>query len=178
MSAAHPAGVAPDQGMAQVWSAAALRVRAYLEVAGLKSDAAAELADEIVVGCAADRPAPAEDEAILAGLRVARRLLTDKPPRDGEQPNGGPLAPRDQPLSIRRRAFRSLIDWRLATSRLRRLLPAGAPQRVRRAPDAPTPHNARLTARARARRAAFTFLIIATTIWGWRASSRSWASMV
>ena len=37
---------------------------------------------------------------------------------------------------------------------------------MRRAPDAPTPHNARLTARARARRAAFTFLIIATTIWG------------
>src|SRR5262245_47716273 len=123
MCAASSAGAMPDESPGPGWAVAKTRVRAYLELAGLKSEAATELAQEIVVGCAADRPNPAEDEAILASLRIARRLLTDKPSRDGAELNGGPLAPRDQPLSIRRRSFRSLIDWRLATARVRRLLP-------------------------------------------------------
>ncbi len=165
MCAAQSASGTPDQPENPVWIAAGARVQAYLELAGLKTESAAELAQEIIAGCAADQSVVAEDEAILAALRVARRLLTDKPPREGDKPNGGPLAPRDDPLNIRRRAFRSLIDWRLATSRVRRLLPARAPQRVRRSPDNLIPHNARLTARARARRAAFTFLIIATAVW-------------
>ena len=166
MCAALSGNVTPAEGAGPLWPVVAARVRAYLEVAGLKAQAASELAQEIVAGCAAQRPTLAEDEAVLAALRVARRLLTDKAPRDGEPGSGGLLAPRDQPLSIRRRAFRSLIDWRLATSRLRRLLPAGAPQRVRAVPAPQTPLNAGLTARARVRRAAFTILILATATWG------------
>ncbi|MCR8526575.1 hypothetical protein WB334_26480, partial [Escherichia coli] len=120
-------------------------MQSYLELAGLKAEAAAGLAAEIIAGCAAERQVAAEDEAILAALRVARRLLTSRPPNDGGRPTEGPLAPRDQPLSIRRRAFRSLIDWRLATTRVRRLLPARAPQRVRRTADTIIAANARLT---------------------------------
>ena len=148
-----------------VWAAAAARVRAYLEAAGLKSSAATDLAGEIVAGCAATQTPPNEDEAILAALRAARRLLTERPGRSAEPGEGAPLAPREQPLSIRRRAFRSMIDWRLATSRLRRLLPAVAPQRVRRIPDRNETTWQRLTLRARVRRAAFTFLILTTAAW-------------
>jgi membrane glycosyltransferase len=142
------------------------RVRAYLEAAGLKTAAAAELAGEIVSGCATERPAAPEDEAVLAGLRTARRLLVARAPREGREPADGALAPRDQPLSIRRRAFRSLIDWRFATLRIRRLLPALEPQRVRHVAGPDAHAQARLTAQARLRRAAFTFLILATTVWG------------
>jgi membrane glycosyltransferase len=166
MCAALSASATPIETTAGVWPVVVARVRSYLEVAGLKTEAAGELAQEIVAGCAAQRPNLAEDEAVLAGLRVARRLLTDRAPRDGEPGSAGLLAPRDQPLSIRRRAFRSLIDWRLATSRLRRLLPARAPQRVRTTPETQVPLNAGLTMRARVRRAAFTILILATAIWG------------
>ncbi len=166
MCAAPSASITSDPPGSPVWIAASRRVQSYLELAGLKAEAAAGLAAEIVAGCAAERQVAAEDEAILAALRVARRLLTSRPPNDGGRPTEGPLAPRDQPLSIRRRAFRSLIDWRLATTRVRRLLPARAPQRVRRTADTIIAANARLTIRARARRAAFTFLIFATTIWG------------
>ena len=123
MCAALSVGITSEEANGPDWSAAAARVRSYLEVAGLKSSAAASLAQEIVSGCAAEHPGLAEDEAILAALRIARRLLTERPSRDGEHDDGVPLAPRDQPLSIRRRAFRSMIDWRLTTSRLRRLLP-------------------------------------------------------
>ena len=165
MCAALSVGTASEEANGPIWSAAASRVRSYLEVAGLKSSAAASLAQEIVAGCAADRPGLAEDEAILAGLRVARRLLTEQPARDGEPGDTGALAPRDQPLSIRRRAFRSLIDWRLATSRLRRLLPARAPQRVLRVPDSSEASRRRLTLRARLRRGVFTLLILTTAAW-------------
>ena len=166
MNAALSVGITSSEANGPAWAAAAARVRSYLELAGLKSASAVALAQEIVAGCAADQPNLAEDEAILAALRVARRLLTDRPPRHGDQAQGVPLAPRDQPLSIRRRSFRSLIDWRLATSRLRRLLPARAPQRVRRVPDGSDDARRRLTLQARLRRGVFTFLILATAIWG------------
>ena len=164
MTGASP-GVASDPGGAPVWAAATARVGTYLEAAGLKGTTAADLAAEIVAGCAAQDAQPSEDGAILAALRAARQLLTEHRGRGDNRPPTAPLAPREQPLSIRRRAFRSMIDWRLATSRLRRLLPARAPQRVRRIPD---PHEAswrRLTLRARMRRAVFTFLILTTTAW-------------
>ena len=166
MCAALSVGITSEEANGPVWSAAAARVRSYLEVAGLKSSAAASLAQEIVSGCAAEHPGLAEDEAILAALRIARRLLTERPSRDGEHDDGVPLAPRDQPLSIRRRAFRSMIDWRLATSRLRRLLPARAPQRVRRIPDGNDASRRRLTLRARLRRGMFTLLILTSAVWG------------
>ena len=166
MSGALSVGITSEEANGPVWSAAAARVRSYLELAGLKSSAAASVAQEIVAGCASEQPGLSEDEAILAALRVARRLLTEKPTRDGEQHHGQPLAPRDQPLSIRRRSFRSLIDWRLATSRIRRLLPAMAPQRVRRVPGASDESRRRLTLQARLRRGVFTFLILATATWG------------
>src|SRR3954464_9022749 len=134
MSATLSAGISSDEAVGPGWSAAEPRVRAYLGAAGLEDSMAKALAREIIAGCAADRPQLAEDEAILAGLRLARRLLTDKSARDRELANRVSLAPRDQPLSIRRRAFRSVMDWRLAASRLRRLLPARAPQRGGRRP--------------------------------------------
>ena len=67
------------------------------------------------------------------------------------------LAPRDQPLSIRRRAFRSLD--RLAPRDLAAAAPAagaGAAAGPRGAPEAPATRRRRLTARARLRRAVFT----------------------
>ena len=137
------------------------RVRAYLEAAGLKTPPRASWRREIVAGCAAQRPTPGR------GRGGARRPAGRAPAADRagaarrRAGSGGLLAPRDQPLSIRRRAFRSLIDWRLATSRLRRLLPARAPQRVRRQPERSRRGRA-LTARARVRRAVFTILILAT----------------
>mgnify|MGYP001281143388 CR=1 FL=1 len=164
MSAAVSSGTAVDQSGNPVWTAAEARAHAYLEAAGLKRSAAGALARQIVEGCAAERPGAPVEDAILAALRVARRLLTEQHSA-GEVTSDAPLAPRNQPLSIRRRAFRSLIDWRLATSRLRRLLPARAPQRVRRFPDANDATRRRLTMRARVRRAVFTFLILTTTAW-------------
>jgi hypothetical protein len=131
MCAAASATSPPDEGIGPAWRAAAGRARAYLEAAGLKPEAAGELAREIVAGSAAERPGAAEDEAVLAALRTARRLLMTRSPREGQGTAERPLAPRDQPLSIRRRAFRSLIDWRSATLRIRRLVPALAPRRVR-----------------------------------------------
>jgi membrane glycosyltransferase len=165
MCAANSVSITSEEANGPVWSAAAARVRTYLEVAGLKSSAAASLAQEIVSGCAADAPSLAEDEAILAALRIARRLLTEHQ-GGGESDERVSLAPRHQPLSIRRRAFRSFIDWRVATSRLRRLLPARAPQRVRRVPDSSDIARRGLTLRARVRRGVFTFLILATAGWG------------
>ena len=136
MCAACSGGVTSEEANGPAWSAAAARARSYLEAAGLKSSAAAALAQEIVAGCAADQPGLAQDEAILASLRIARRLLTERPPREAGRGEDGPLAPRDQPLSIRRRAFRSLDRLAPRHLRLRRLLPARAPQRVRRIADA------------------------------------------
>jgi hypothetical protein len=159
--------VTAEGTLAPAWTAATARVRAYLTAAGLEAEAAADLAREIVAGCAAERPTAAEDEAVLASLRIARRLLIDQPAgEDGAAAADDALAPRDQPLSIRRRAFRSVMDWRLATSRIRRLLPARAPQRVRRLAGNRAQQPAPLTSRARHRRAMFFLLIAATTIWG------------
>jgi membrane glycosyltransferase len=166
MSATLSAGISSDEAVGPGWSAAEPRVRAYLGAAGLEDSMAKALAREIIAGCAADRPQLAEDEAILAGLRLARRLLTDKSARDRELANRVSLAPRDQPLSIRRRAFRSVMDWRLAASRLRRLLPARAPQRVRRVADDIEGSGSRPSLRARIRRGIFTLLILTTATWG------------
>src|SRR4051812_41332984 len=135
MCATLSASISSDEAVGPGWSAAESRVRAYLGAAGLEDRIAGALAREVVAGCATNRPQLAEDEAILVSLRSARRLLTDKSARDRELRDRVSLAPRDQPLSIRRRAFRSIMDWRLAASRLRRLLPARAPQRVRRIAD-------------------------------------------
>lgn len=164
MSPANPASPGPDDALRQPWTVVAERVRAYLDAAGLEAKAATDLARAITAGCAAEQPGLAEDQAVLAGLRAARRLLTEQ---SGGAAEEGSLAPRDNPLSIRRRAFRSFMDWRHATSRLRRLLPARAPQRVRRQPAADgMAAQATLTTQARVRRAAFGCLIFATTIWG------------
>jgi membrane glycosyltransferase len=150
------------------WPTAATRARAYLEAAGLEHGTAQELAREIVATCAAERAQVAEDEAVLAALRAARQLLVQQAAREdgGNGEAGSTLAPRDQPLSIRRRAFRSFIDWRLATSRILRLLPARAPQRVRHLAQGRDQALAPLTRSARHRRAAFGLLILATTVWG------------
>ena len=159
VAAAAPAEAEPPPP----WPAVAERVRAYLEAAGLEPAAAAELGRVLARRCAAEQPGLAENHAILAGLRAARRLLTEQAQGQAED---GALAPQDRPLTIRRRAFRSFMDWRLATSRLRRLLPARAPQRVRRQYE-PSGHGpVPLTGRARLRRAVFGVLIIATTVWG------------
>src|SRR3954452_1211942 len=133
MSATLSVGISSDEAVGPGWSAAEPRVRAYLGAAGLEDSMAKALAREIIAGCAADRPQLAEDEAILAGLRLARRLLTDKSPRDRELANRVSLAPRDQPLSIRRRAFRSVMDWRLAAA------PVWAPPPAPTPPAGPTP---------------------------------------
>ena len=166
MSTSPVAGATSAEHLAPPWAAVAERVRAYLETAGLKSSAAVELAREIVTGCAAQGSPPDEERAILSALRVARHLLTDHHDRSADQAGRAPLSPRAQPLSIKRRSFRSMIDWRLATSRLRRLLPAQAPQQVRRIPDQNEASRRRLTLRARVRRAVFTFLILTTAAWG------------
>ncbi|MEK0083635.1 glucans biosynthesis glucosyltransferase MdoH [Benzoatithermus flavus] len=168
MSAASSANPAvSDDALGPPWPTATARVRAYLEAAGLEHDTARDLAREIVARCAADKPAAAEEEAVLAALRAARLLLIQQTAReDGAEGEAAALAPRDQPLSIRRRAFRSVMDWRLATSRIRRLLPARAPQRVRRMAGGGDQALAPLTRSARNRRAAFGFLILATTVWG------------
>jgi membrane glycosyltransferase len=168
MSAAPSANeAASGDALAPTWVTAAARVRAYLEAAGLEHDAARELAREIVAGCTAAEAAPAEEEAVLAGLRAARALLLRQAaPESRSSGEPGALAPRDQPLSIRRRAFRSVMDWRHATSRILRLLPARAPQRVRHSAGARDRQQAPLTRGARTRRAAFGLLILATTVWG------------
>ena len=107
MSTALPVGMTSEEADGPVWSAAAARVRSYLEVAGLKSSAAAALAQEIVSGCGASSRASAEDEAILAALRIAGACSRNGHRATASMTAGVPLAPRDQPLSIRRRAFRS-----------------------------------------------------------------------
>ena len=166
MCATLSAGISSDQAAGPGWAAAEVRVRAYLGAARIEDSAATALAQEIVAGCAAERPQLAEDEAVLTALRSARRLLTDRSARGRELADKVSLAPRDQPLSIRRRAFRSIMDWRLATSRLRRLLPARAPQRVRRTADDIEAGGMPPSLRARIRRGIFTLLILTTAIWG------------
>ena len=71
MCAALSTSVTAVEDAGPVWPVVAARVQAYLEVAGLKTAAAHELAQEIVIGCATQRPTLAEDEAVLAALRVA-----------------------------------------------------------------------------------------------------------
>ena len=66
MSAAGSVGGSLEQANRPAWSAAAARVQSYLEVAGLKRSAAADLAQEIASGCATQQPDLPEDEAILA----------------------------------------------------------------------------------------------------------------
>lgn len=164
MSEAPPTSLArPEEGRPELWCRVAERVQAYLEAAGLAAGPARELAQDIVAGCAAEQRPLAEEEATLAGLRAARRLLTQQVAGEAED---NALAPRDHPLSIRRRAFRSFIDWRHATSRLRRLLPARAPQRLRRVPVHGRSGRPTLTGPVRRRRAVFGCLIFATVIWG------------
>src|SRR5687768_5449385 len=102
MSAAVPPSTAPQAGPDQPWPAVAERVAAYLEAAGLKGPAAGDFARGIAARCAEAQPGLAEESALLAGLRAARRLLTEQGV-EGEAESL--LAPRDQPLSIRRRAF-------------------------------------------------------------------------
>src|SRR3954464_1186930 len=108
MSATLSAGISSDEAVGPGWSAAEPRVRAYLGAAGLEDSMAKALGREIIARSRAARPQLAEDEAILAGLRLSRRLLTDKSARDRELANRVSLAPRAQPLSIRWGALRSL----------------------------------------------------------------------
>ena len=71
-----------------------------------------------------------------------------------------------RPLAMPRRTLRSFMDWRLAASTLRRLLPARAPRRVRHGGHPETQASARLSLQARRRRLAFLGLILLTTAWG------------
>lgn len=148
------------------WAAACEKVHAYLAAAGLDDEPARELVRDIVAGCAEAQPGLTAEDATLCALREARRFLTEQVGGHDSVPEEGKLAPQAQPLSIRRRAFRSVIDWRLAASRIRRLLPVLAPQRVRRMVANQPKSQAQLTGRARRRRAAFVTLIGATVVWG------------
>src|SRR5262245_35675643 len=107
MSTPPVAGATSAEALAPPWGGVVERVRAYLETAGLKSSAAVELAREIVTGCAEQESAPEEEHAILSALRIARHLLTDHHDRSADQTGRAPLSPRAQPLSIKRRSFRS-----------------------------------------------------------------------
>jgi membrane glycosyltransferase len=164
----------------QLWALARERVAAYLEAAGLDRAAADDAAPQLLAEVQGSvRPASPEDAA-LAALRAARRALAQQAAWAERSANGqGTLAPAGRPLSMPRRSLRSVIDWRLAASVLRRLLPARAPRRVRRQQPPAAAQTvgggrsgagaaapARLSLQARRRRLGFLALISLTTLWG------------
>ena len=61
MCATLSAGISSDQAAGPAWAAAESRVRAYLGAARIEDSVTAALAQEIVAGCAAERPQLAED---------------------------------------------------------------------------------------------------------------------
>ncbi|MFO1074303.1 MAG: glucans biosynthesis glucosyltransferase MdoH [Geminicoccaceae bacterium] len=164
MAGAASPPTAPEPGSGEPWRTVAQRVRLYLEAAALEPEAACALAEQVTRTCAAAQPELGENEAILSGLRAARRTLAQQAAADLADKRA--LAPQDRPLSIRRRGFRSFMDWRLATSRLRRLLPARAPQRLRQQPGPRSSAHIALSGAARLRRAMFAVLILTTAFWG------------
>ena len=135
MCAALSVGITSDEATAP-WSVAAAGSAPIWGWPGSGARLPLRWPQEIVSVCRR-AAGPPRTRRSCAALRIARLLLTGTTARaTAEHDDEGAPGPRDQPLNIRRRAFRSVIDWRMATSRLRRLLPARAPQRVRRIPTA------------------------------------------
>src|SRR3954451_2304259 len=114
------------------------RTRAYLEAAGLDARPADELTARILEQVSAEGGPSSPEVLALAALRLARRAI---PARAAPAAKADPAAPSIapvRPLAMPRRTLRSFMDWRLAASTPRRLLPAPAPRRVprRRPPPA------------------------------------------
>jgi membrane glycosyltransferase len=142
------------------------RTRAYLEAAGLDVRPADELTARILDQVAAEGGPDSPDVVALAALRLARRAIADQAARAAKADPAAPSIAPVRPLAMPRRTLRSFMDWRLAASTLRRLLPARAPRRIRHGGQPETQASARLSLQARRRRLAFLVLILLTTAWG------------
>ena len=142
------------------------RTRAYLEAAGLDARPADELTARILDQVTAEGGPSSPEVLALAALRLARRAIADQAARAAKADPAAPSIAPVRPLAMPRRTLRSFMDWRLAASTLRRLLPARAPRRVRHGGHPETQASARLSLQARRRRLAFLGLILLTTAWG------------
>ena len=141
------------------WTLARQRAEDYLRAAGL-DHAAARLLSEAAAGRCALRPdIDSTDDAIRATLEMVREELWGANGPDGLT---GAREPAGPPLHIRSQTLGSVIDWRRAAWRLRRLI---VPSTTRRRGEVAV-RTAELSRRARLRRSVFALLILGTTIWG------------
>ncbi|HET6468139.1 MAG TPA: glycosyltransferase, partial [Geminicoccaceae bacterium] len=163
MSSMPLAGSSPsaDGRTAGRWRIAEERVWEYLRAAGLDEEAASHQSSLIVARCAAGVEVDSTDEAVLVALRQARLEILG---REGAQHAGaaGVSAP-SQPMEMRPRALGSVVDWRRAAWRLRRMV---VPRPVARDAEAVAAEAASHTRSARRRRLVFTLLIGLVTFWG------------
>ncbi len=151
----HSAGRSPGR-----WGLAQERVFAYLRAAGLDDQAADGLSREVVARCSHTLEVDSTEEAILVSLEAARSQLWGAEPASDE---GRLVAPSPNPLEILSQQLGSVIDWRRAAWRLRRLV---VPRGDEGLHDEAEEREAELSRRARRRRLVFTVLILATTFWG------------
>ena len=142
------------------WGLAQERVLAYLRAAGLDELAAESLSREVVARCAHTLEVDSTEEAILVSLEAARAELWGDEPQVDE---GRLVAPSSNPLEILSQQLGSVIDWRRAAWRLRRLV---VPRNGDGLHDEAEEREADLSRRARHRRLVFTVLILTTTFWG------------
>ena len=142
------------------WGLAQERVVAYLRAAGLDEMAAEGLSREVVARCSHSLDVDSTEEAILVSLEAARSQLWGDEPQADE---GRLVAPSANPLEILSQQLGSVIDWRRAAWRLRRLV---VPHSGEGLHDEAEEREAELSRRARHRRLVFTVLILTTTFWG------------
>jgi membrane glycosyltransferase len=149
--------ISPRGQLTGRWAVAHERVLSYLRAAGLDEATAAALSHEIVDRCAHAVDVDSTEEAVLMALEAARADLWGKADEKGLD---GPLA---RPLDIRPQELGSVVDWRRAAWRLRRLI---VPRPSVRAGTDGERRATALSGQARIRRLAFGVLILATTFWG------------
>jgi membrane glycosyltransferase len=156
-----------EPGAPAFWVLARERVLAYFEAAGLDEPAAASLTQRVLAEAGASQAGGSAEDAALVALRLAKRALAGHAglAEAPTTPSLRSIAPAVQPLAMPRRSFRSVMDWRLATARLRRLLPAKAPRGFRRYGNPRLEAPTRVSGQAKRRRLGFTVLILLTTIW-------------
>jgi membrane glycosyltransferase len=147
----------------ELWSLVQERVRAYLEATGFEREAAINAASQIIAEAEILHEPGSPEEA---AFRLVQRAIAEQVGRAARvEPMDG-YAPAAQFLAMPRRTLRSVMDWRLATSMLRRLLPARTPQGVRRHGQVRPPGSVSLSLRAQGRRPMLLLLIALTTLWG------------
>jgi membrane glycosyltransferase len=141
------------------WNLARERAEDYLRAAGLDHAAARLLSEAAAARCASRADVDSTDDAIRVTLESVREELWGPEGPDGLAGPHEPVAPR---LHIRSQTLGSVIDWRRAAWRLRRLI---VPNTMRRR-DEVAIRAAELSRKARVRRLAFTALVLGTTLWG------------